>query len=86
MLPDNLHHAIRLDVVQLRRFPVRAEHDQPGERRLHPAIDVAAQRALVNRVIRSERRDDGRKDACERLALSVDDGLHDPIISGISVV
>ena len=77
MLANDLDHAIRLGVVQLCRFPVGAEHDQPGQRRLHPAIDVAAQRALVYRVVSRKWRDDWREDSLEGLA-----GITE-IISGI---
>ena len=54
--------AIRFIVIELRRLAVGSEHDEAGQRRAHPARHVAAQPALVNRVVRQEWRDDRRED------------------------
>src|SRR5689334_1957949 len=53
--------------LDLRRFAVRAEHHEPGERRRHPAFDVAGERLLVQYVVAREWSGDGGEHAGESL-------------------
>jgi hypothetical protein len=46
-LAHDVDDPIALVVVKRRRFAVRSQDDETGERRRHPLLDVAAQRWLV---------------------------------------
>src|SRR4029453_11327960 len=53
---------------ELRRFTIRSQDDEAGERRPHPLADVAPQRLLVYGTGVVKRRGDGRVDARESIS------------------
>jgi hypothetical protein len=59
----DLDDALGLFFLELRCLAVGPEHDEPGQWRRHPTLDIAGERLLVERVVAGKRSCDGGEDA-----------------------